>query len=144
MTTLPRSSDDPRVLEWERRVLAGIDDIPAYGSPQWCELPAGDPRRMAGIVRAAAAWREHRSPAAVAQDELERANEVRRLADQLVAERIRRATRDVREAADWAALLRDARPHAEVAAIRQAAHEKAAARGDTRPHVPTRDRRRAA
>nr|MDT0665894.1 hypothetical protein [Micromonospora sp. DSM 115978] len=48
------------VGEWSRervREAAVVGPIPAYGSPEWSALPAGDPRRGAAVIVAAECWR---------------------------------------------------------------------------------------
>ncbi|MFD5790720.1 hypothetical protein ACFWH1_29390 [Streptomyces sp. NPDC127037] len=34
-------------------------DYPRYGTPEWRELPAEDPRKMAGLVAFAEMWRKY-------------------------------------------------------------------------------------
>lgn len=42
--------------------------IPRFGSPEWDALPEQDLRRVAAVLIAAEAWRDHCSPDRVAED----------------------------------------------------------------------------
>ncbi|MDW8807421.1 hypothetical protein P1P68_22195 [Streptomyces scabiei] len=44
------------------QLLDGIDDpVPEYGSLEWVQLPAGDPRKVAAIIAAAEEFRRYAS-----------------------------------------------------------------------------------
>ncbi|HEY9475771.1 MAG TPA: hypothetical protein VIS06_18210 [Mycobacteriales bacterium] len=74
--------------------------VPLYRSPEWHALPAGDPRRLTSMRRAADAWWYDSRPDAIAA----------RLADELatidreVIRRIRATSYEVCTGADWQAL----------------------------------------
>jgi Protein of unknown function (DUF2742) len=76
--------------------------IPVYGSPEWEQLPADDPRRFAAVVRAAEVWRQDGEPDRMARrllDELA-------VADLLARWRVRMAGLDVHGVMDdWPRVL---------------------------------------
>jgi hypothetical protein len=43
---------------WAREELAGLVEVPEYGSAAWLRLAPGDPRQQAALVVAAERWRE--------------------------------------------------------------------------------------
>lgn len=58
---------------WCRELIARGEQagpMPRFGSPAWCQLPGGDPRKIGALVRAALAWyREGEDlPLSLAQD----------------------------------------------------------------------------
>lgn len=81
------------------RAAAGHGELPPYGSSEWQQLPADDPRRSAAVVVAAEAWRDHRSPERIAVD-LRRELQA---TDMQVLARFKGASVDVSAAADWTA-----------------------------------------
>jgi hypothetical protein len=72
------------------RLGGQVGPIPTYGSPEWEQVPDGDPRRLAAVVRAAECWRLDSEPEAVRRRLVED--------DWLVRYRIRAAGLDVHEA----------------------------------------------
>ena len=72
-------------------------DVPIYGSDEWEQLDAVDPRRFASVVRAAECWRSEGEPDAV------RARLKQELAesDRLVIARLGSAHDDVHGDTDW-------------------------------------------
>lgn len=45
--------------QWCRELIArgeAAGPLPLFGSPEWCQLPGGDPRKIASLVRAALNW----------------------------------------------------------------------------------------
>lgn len=68
--------------------------IPSYGSPDWTALPKNDLRRVASVLVAAECWRDHCSPARVAQDLVERMDEE----DRSILRRLRETSWGVGEA----------------------------------------------
>ncbi|HET6753777.1 MAG TPA: hypothetical protein VFH23_07480 [Jiangellaceae bacterium] len=86
--------------EFVRRLLAlgeSVGPLPLYGSDEWEQLPADDPRRFASVVRAAEAWRRDGEPDAIRArllDELD-------VCDLLARWRVRMAGHDVRGDTDW-------------------------------------------
>jgi len=68
-------------------------DIPVYGSQDWCDLPATDPRRFAAVVVAAECWR--------AEFTEERVRERLAEADLLAAVRCRAVSGDLAFWAGW-------------------------------------------
>jgi Protein of unknown function (DUF2742) len=71
-------------------------DIPIYGSGEWEELPASDPRKFAAVVRAAECWYRDGEADAIRQ------RIVQDLADNdmLARWRVRAAGHDVHDAVD--------------------------------------------
>lgn len=45
---------------WAQRYLDAVPGWPLYGSPEWCALPADDPRRVAACVSAAEVYTRDR------------------------------------------------------------------------------------
>lgn len=82
--------------------------IPRYGSTEWMGLPENDLRRVASVIVAAEAWRDHCSPETVAFDLMGQVREE----NALVLARIRETSEDVRVnlPTGWV----DALPHAEL------------------------------
>lgn len=54
---------DDKVTMWaEQQVTALLPDdvdVPEYGSREWLQLPAGDPRKAAAVITAAEMWRRY-------------------------------------------------------------------------------------
>ena len=72
-------------------------EIPIYGSREWEQLPAGDPRIFASTIAAAECWRQDGEPDRVRDrllDELA-------VAELLARWRVRMAGLDVRGDTDW-------------------------------------------
>ena len=87
--------------EFVRRLIAlgeSVGPLPLYGSDEWGQLPADDPRRFASVVRAAECWRLDGT------DDALRDRFLRELAENtwLCAWRLRRLSGDLSEAQDWA------------------------------------------
>ena len=96
-------------LDWasERiRAAREVGVIPDYGSTEWAELAARDPRRWASVIRAAEAWRDYRSPERAALDYRDEEDEFIR--------RMRSASVDVSTSTNWAAIASEP-SHAELA-----------------------------
>jgi hypothetical protein len=74
--------------------------LPLYGTATWAALDDRDPRRWAAVLVAAEAWRIHRAPEQIALDMRRALNEI----DNLVIARLKGASLDVAEAADWTAI----------------------------------------
>lgn len=70
-----------------------------YGDPEWLQLPAGDPRRFAGLVIAAEAWRQEFEPPRVRERLDEFAVMRAEVRDELAAE----------EAASWSEVAKHVR-----------------------------------
>lgn len=89
-------TDIVAVTRWARTYLA-VDNIPTFGSQDWCQLPDGHPAKLASAVRAAVAWATETAmlPALLAQQ----------LADDdaLVCQRLKDMAGDLSAARDWQA-----------------------------------------
>lgn len=46
---------------WARNELEDLLQVPLYGTEQWHALEPNDPRRQAGLVLAAEAWRQQQT-----------------------------------------------------------------------------------
>jgi hypothetical protein len=104
MTSIPPRPAANRA-EFVARLIAlgeSVGPLPLYGSDEWGQLPADDPRRFASVVRAAEAWRRDGAPDAI-RDRL-----LREVAENnwLTAWRLRRLSGDLSEAEDWKAIAR--------------------------------------
>lgn len=77
-------------LEWAvpfiRRGRA-LGELPSYGTPAWCSLPANDPRKIASVVVAAECWAAEIDPILMRQ----------RLEDEITARRQAEAKIDAEE-----------------------------------------------
>ncbi len=71
-------------------------ELVRYGTAEWHALHPYDPRRLAGLVWAAEAWREYCDPVNIAIELLDELREHR--------VQLRQASLDVSAAADWAAV----------------------------------------
>lgn len=95
-TQYTTGTDIVAVTRWARTHL-DVDNIPTFGSPDWCQLPDEHPARLASAVRAAVAWATETAmlPALLAQQ----------LAadDALVCQRLKDMAGDLSAATDWRA-----------------------------------------
>lgn len=56
------NADDMTTMWAEQQVTALLPepvDVPEYGTLQWLQLPAGDPRKAAAVITAAELWRRY-------------------------------------------------------------------------------------
>jgi hypothetical protein len=65
--------------------------LPRYGTPEWVALPDTEPRKVAAVLIAAEAWRDHCSAERVAQDMADDLAEI----DALLRYRMKAATADI-------------------------------------------------
>jgi hypothetical protein len=85
---------DDRTATWARDLIrAGREHgpLPVYGSDEWWELEAGNPRRLAAILVASEGRRHYLHPDVIAED----LREQMRQADLEIAARVRTASWDV-------------------------------------------------
>lgn len=96
----------PELTPWSRQVLNGLRRIasgapvPRFGGPVWRALPNNAPTKLAAVVVAAEAWRDHCSTASVSAELHHQLDEV----DRESQRRIREASYAVSAATDWNAL----------------------------------------
>lgn len=99
-------TDIVAVTRWARTHLA-VDNIPTFGSTDWCQLPDVHPAKLASAVRAAVAWATETAmlPALLAQQ----------LADDdaLVCQRLKGMAGDLSAATDWRAEAQRISRHAQ-------------------------------
>ena len=81
------------VYEFVAQLLTSVGSWPTAGTPEWVELAADDPRKLAAVMDAGVRWSLR-----VDTEQEQRAQ----------------ASRDVAAAADWSAVARDLRNHAAI------------------------------
>jgi hypothetical protein len=72
-----------------------LGELPSYGTPAWCALPADDPRRVASCVVAAECWASELEPERLRQRLEDEIAAQRYVEEKIVAEAWSRASSNV-------------------------------------------------
>ncbi len=100
---LPTDRSPHDVSQWAAQLLTAArhaGPIPLVGSPDWCRLAEGDPRKWGAVVIGALAWVSETTPAATAERLRAELDEI----DQVVAERFKAAACELSAARMWSAV----------------------------------------